>query len=64
MLFFFSSRFEIELRMAQQVGRSAVAAASRYVSAKIDWNQLTKLSGSNTAAVSALQSKWSQAAGK
>lgn len=34
------------------------------MAAKIDWSHLTKLSGSNATAVSALQSKWSQAAGK
>jgi hypothetical protein len=49
--------------MAQQVGRS-VAATSRYVSSKIDWNHLSKLSGSNTTTVSTLQGKWSQAATK
>jgi hypothetical protein len=47
--------------MAQQVGRSA-AAAARYTGTKIDWNRLTKLSGSNTTTVSNLQGKWSQAA--
>ena len=49
--------------MAQQVGRSA-AAASRYVSNKVDWNRLLKLSGSNTTTVANLQAKWSQAAVK
>jgi hypothetical protein len=49
--------------MAQQVGRSA-AAASRYAGSKINWNNLLKLSGSNTTTVSNLQSKWSQAAVK
>jgi hypothetical protein len=49
--------------MAQQVGRSAGAAA-RYTGSKIDWSRLTKLSGSNTTTVSNLQSKWSQAAVK
>ena len=48
--------------MAQQVGRAA--AASRYVASKIDWNQLLKLSGSNTTTVSHLQGRWSQAAVK
>jgi len=47
--------------MAQQVGRSA-AATSRYISSKLNWNQLLKLSGSNTTTVSNLQAKWSQAA--
>ena len=50
--------------MAQQAGRSAGAAASRYVSSKIDWSRLTKLSGSNTSTVTNLQGKWSQAAVK
>ncbi|CAF3178177.1 unnamed protein product [Rotaria socialis] len=49
--------------MAQQVGRSAVAA-SRYVGAKIEWARLLKLSGANTTTVSNLQAKWSQAATK
>ncbi len=50
--------------MAQQVGRSAANAASRYVSGKIDWSRLMKLSGANTTTVSNLQGKWSQAAVK
>jgi len=49
--------------MAQQVGRSAGAAA-RYTGSKIDWSRLIKLSGSNTTTVSNLQSKWSQTAVK
>ena len=48
--------------MAQQVGRSAAAAASRFAGSKIDWNRLLKLSGSHTTTVSNLQAKWSQAA--
>jgi hypothetical protein len=50
--------------MAQQAGRSAAAAASRYAGSKVDWNRLLKLSGSNTTTVSNLQGKWSQAAVK
>ncbi|CAF0890255.1 unnamed protein product [Adineta ricciae] len=49
--------------MAQQAGRSAVAA-SRFTASKMDWNRILKLSGSNTTTVSNLQSKWSQAAVK
>lgn len=49
--------------MANQVGRSA-AGASRFVSSKVDWNRLFKLSGSNTNTLSAIQAKWSQAAMK
>lgn len=47
--------------MAQQVGRTA-SGASRFVSSKVDWNRLFKLSGSNTTTVANLQAKWSQAA--
>ncbi len=54
--------FRLKFFMAQQVGRSAAAATSRYVSSKLNWNQLLKLSGSNTTTVSNLQAKWSQAA--
>ena len=50
--------------MAQQAGRSAASAASRFTSSKVDWSRLLKLSGSNTTAVTNLQSKWSQAAVK
>lgn len=50
--------------MAQQVGRSAASAVSRFTGSKVDWNHLFKLSGANTATVSNLQSKWSQAAVK
>ena len=49
--------------MAQQAGRSAVAA-SRFTASKMDWNRILKLSGSNTTTVTNLQSKWSQAAVK
>lgn len=50
--------------MAQQVGRSAASAVSRFTGSKVDWNHLFKLSGTSTTTLSNLQSKWSQAAVK
>lgn len=56
--------FQKLIYMAQQAGRSAASAVSRFTSSKVDWNRLFKLSGSNSTTVSSLQSKWSQAAVK